>query len=104
MRINIPLSVHFVSFFLVLLSVFKLFFLKVFLNHVFDLSNLLFALEAYKVTLRERVYAAPVGQDLTNAHNDALHLGWVNKLAVDATLELLNDLIKVDNLYVLVKE
>ena len=75
-----------------------------FLNHVFDLSNLLFALDAYKVTLREAVYAAPIGQDLTNAHNDALHLGRVNKLAVDATLELLNDLIKVDDLNVLVEE
>lgn len=92
--------------FLVLMSVFNLFFLKVFLNRVFDLSNLepIFAFEAYESTFRETAYATPGWQDLSNAHDDALHLACVNKLAVDATLELLYDLIKEDDLNVLVKE
>ena len=93
-------------FLLVLMSVFNLFFLKVFLNQVFDLSNLepIFAFEANESTFRETAYATPGGQDLSYAHNDALHLACVNKLAVDATLELLNDLIKEDDLNVLVEE
>ena len=88
------------------MSVFNLFFLKVFLNQVFDLSNLepIFAFEANESTFRETSYATPGGQDLTYAHYDALHLACVNKLAVDATLELLNDLIKEDDLNVLVEE
>ena len=88
------------------MSVFNLFFLKVFLNQVFDLSNLqsIFAFEAYESTFWETAYATPSGQDLSYAHNDALHLTCVNKLAIDATLELLYDLIKEEDPNVLVKE
>ena len=69
------------------------------LDGLFDLSDLesIFPIAADHYGLGQGTDAAPVGQDLAETANDALHLGRLNELTEDAGLEQLDDLIKLQN-------